>query len=76
MGVVEGLFEELGSPGGASKVAMTVNDPRAVKELPSMGAINRDRTRRLAGDDSRSSGAVRDTPSGKFRPVMPTAAGL
>ncbi|MFC9767386.1 ferredoxin [Rhodococcus jostii] len=41
------FFEELGSPGGAAKVGMTVNDPPAVEELPPMGAVNRGRTRRL-----------------------------
>ena len=28
------FFEELGSPGGASKVGQTDNDPQAVKDLP------------------------------------------
>ena len=31
------FFNELGSPGGASKVGQTDNDPPAVKELPPMG---------------------------------------
>lgn len=30
-------FEELGSPGGASKVGMTANDPQVVKDLPPKG---------------------------------------
>ena len=31
------FFAELGSPGGASKVGMTENDPPSVKALPPMG---------------------------------------
>ena len=31
------FFEELGSPGGASKVGQTDNDPQAVKDLPHAG---------------------------------------
>jgi NAD-dependent dihydropyrimidine dehydrogenase PreA subunit len=31
------FFEELGSPGGASKVGMTENDPQSVKDLPPQG---------------------------------------
>ena len=31
------FFEELGSPGGASKVGLTENDPQAVKDLPPQG---------------------------------------
>ena len=31
------FFEELGSPGGASKVGMTANDPQAIKDLPPKG---------------------------------------
>ena len=31
------FFEELGSPGGASKVGMTANDPQVVKDLPPKG---------------------------------------
>jgi hypothetical protein len=31
------FFSELGSPGGASKVGMTENDPPAVKELAPQG---------------------------------------
>jgi hypothetical protein len=28
------FFAELGSPGGASKVGLTSNDPQVVKDLP------------------------------------------
>ena len=31
------FFAELGSPGGASKVGQTDNDPQAVKDLPPQG---------------------------------------
>jgi NAD-dependent dihydropyrimidine dehydrogenase PreA subunit len=31
------FFSELGSPGGASKVGMTENDPQSVKDLPPQG---------------------------------------
>jgi hypothetical protein len=31
------FFSELGSPGGASKVGQTDNDPAAVKEMPPQG---------------------------------------
>ena len=31
------FFAELGSPGGASKVGMTENDPQSVKDLPPQG---------------------------------------
>ena len=31
------FFDELGSPGGASKVGMTENDPQSVKDLPPQG---------------------------------------
>jgi NAD-dependent dihydropyrimidine dehydrogenase PreA subunit len=31
------FFEELGSPGGASKVGLVPNDPPAVKNLPPQG---------------------------------------
>ncbi|MGV0800813.1 ferredoxin, partial [Mycolicibacterium elephantis] len=31
------FFAELGSPGGASKVGMTENDPQVVKDLPPQG---------------------------------------
>jgi ferredoxin len=40
------FFDELGSPGGASNVGMTANDPHTVLELPPMGEINRRHTRR------------------------------
>ena len=31
---LEPFFAELGSPGGASKVGLTENDPQVVKDLP------------------------------------------
>jgi NAD-dependent dihydropyrimidine dehydrogenase PreA subunit len=31
------FFAELGSPGGASKVGLTENDPQVVKDLPPQG---------------------------------------
>jgi hypothetical protein len=31
------FFAELGSPGGASKVGLTENDPESVKSLPPQG---------------------------------------
>ena len=31
------FFDELGSPGGASKVGQTDNDPQAIKDLPPQG---------------------------------------
>jgi hypothetical protein len=40
------FFDELGSPGGASDVGMTANDPPTVMELPPMGEINRRHTRK------------------------------
>jgi Fe-S-cluster-containing hydrogenase component 2 len=40
------FFEALGSPGGASNVGMTANDPPTVKELPPMGSHNRARSRK------------------------------
>ena len=36
-GINADFFEELGSPGGASKVGMTANDPQVVKALPPKG---------------------------------------
>jgi ferredoxin len=53
------FFAELGSPGGASNVGVTANDPPAVKALPPMGTINRSRSRKariteiLRGNSSR-----------------------
>jgi len=40
------FFDELGSPGGASEVGVTANDPPAVKQLLPMGAFNRSRSRK------------------------------
>ena len=31
------FFDELGSPGGASKVGKTDNDPQVIKDLPPQG---------------------------------------
>jgi ferredoxin len=40
------FFDELGSPGGASEVGVTANDPQAVKQLLPMGSVNRSRSRK------------------------------
>ena len=37
LGVEADFFAELGSPGGASKVGLTENDPQSVKDLPPKG---------------------------------------